>query len=94
MLENPIKAMALEISKSKTLASIFPNLVLDCSVVERLTELKAHGLVLDTELSFKSQIRSIAVTSSSKLGFMRKALSVFGDRVLASVVFGATCFMC
>ena len=61
------------ISRSRTLAPIFLNLVLDGTVVERVTELKVLGGVLDTKLSFESYIRSMAASASSKLGSMRKA---------------------
>ena len=44
----------LVISKSRILAPIFLNLVLDGTVVERVTEFKVLGFVLDTKLSFES----------------------------------------
>ena len=52
MLLNPMITKALVISRSRTLAPIFPNLVLGGTVVERVTELKVLGVVLDTKLSF------------------------------------------
>ena len=61
---------------------MFPNLVLDGFVVERVTELKVLGVVLDTKLLFESHIRSIAASASRKLGVMRKVLYLFGDPVL------------
>ena len=45
-------------------------------MVERVTELKVLGVVLDTKLS------SMAASASSNLGIMRKAFCLFGDRVL------------
>ena len=82
MLVNPLKTKALVISRSRTLMPIFPNLVLDGTVVERVTELKVLGVVLDAKLSFEGHIRSIAASASSKLGIMRKALCLVGDPVL------------
>ena len=82
MLVNPMKTKALMISRSRTLAPIFPNLVLDGTVVERVTELKVLSVVLDLKLSFENHIRSIAASASSRLGIMRNALCFFGDPVL------------
>ena len=56
MLVNPIKTKALVNFRSRTLAPIFPYLVFDGTVVEKVTELKVLGVVLDTELSFESHI--------------------------------------
>ena len=92
MLVNPKKTKALVISRSRTLAPIFPNLVLDGSVVERVTDLKVFGIILDTKLSFESHISSIAASASSKLGIRRKALCLLGDPVLVSRCFWSFLF--
>ena len=55
-------------SRARTLMSICSNLVLDGNVVERETELKVLGVVLDAKLSFEGHIRLIAASASSKLG--------------------------
>ena len=81
-LVNPLKTKALVISRPRRLAPIFPNWLLYGTVVERVTELKVLGVVLDAKLSFEGHIRSVAASSSSKLGIMRKALCSFGDPVL------------
>ena len=54
ILANPMETEFLVISKSRILAPIFLNLVLDGTVVERVTEFKVLGFVLDTKLSFES----------------------------------------
>ena len=72
MLVNPLKTKALGISRSRTLVPIFPNLVLNGTVVDSVTELKVLGVVLDTKLSFESYIRSMAASAFSKLRIMRK----------------------
>ena len=54
---NPVKTKSLVISRSRTIAPIFPNLLLDGTVVRRMTELKVLGFVLDTNLSFECHIR-------------------------------------
>ena len=71
---NLMKTKALVISRSRTHAPIFHNLVLDATVVERVTELMVFDVVLDTKLSFEGHIRSIAAYASSKLGIMQKML--------------------
>ena len=49
-----MKTKALVIPMWRTLALIFLHLVLDGTVVERVTELKVLGVVLDTKMSFES----------------------------------------
>ena len=50
-LVNAMNTKALVISRSRTLAPIFPSLVLDGTVVERMTELRVFGVDLNTKLS-------------------------------------------
>ena len=47
------------------------------TVVERVTEVKVLGVVLDTELSVISYIRLIGASASNKLGIMGKVLCLF-----------------
>ena len=82
MLLNPMITKALVIFRSRTLAPIFPTLVLGGSVVDKVTELQALGVALNTKLSLENHIRSIAASVSSKLEIMRKALCLFVDPVL------------
>ena len=65
MLLNPTNTKALVITWPRTLAPIFFNLVLDGSVVEKVTEMKVPAVVLDTKLSFESHNRLIAASASS-----------------------------
>ena len=88
MLVNPMKTKTQVISRSTKLSLFFPNLVLDGTVFERVTDLKIQGVVLDTKLSFESRIRSIAASAPTKLGIVRKALSL----VLVTQVMVSRCF--
>ena len=65
---NPMKTRALVIFRSRTLAPFFPNLVLDGTVVERVTELKVLGVVFETKLSFEGLTRLTTASASRKLG--------------------------
>ena len=56
ILVNPMKTKALVISRSMTLEPISPNLVLDGTVVKRVTELKVLGVVL----ILKCRLRAIS----------------------------------
>ena len=56
-------------------------------MVERMSELKVFGFVLDTKLSFESHIRPIVASASSKLGILRKALCLLSDPVLVTRCF-------
>ena len=87
LLVNPMKTKVLVISRSRTLAPISLNLVLDGTVVELVTDLKVLSFVLDIKLSFESHIRSTAASASSKLGIMRKAICLFDNPVLMSRCF-------
>ena len=49
MLINSIRTKILIISMSRTLAPTFPNLLLDGTVVESVTELKILDDILDTK---------------------------------------------
>ena len=55
---NPLKNKALVISRSRTLMPVFPNLMLNGTVVERVIELKFLGVALDALLSFEGHILS------------------------------------
>ena len=68
---NFMKTKALVVSRSGTIAPNFSNLVLDGTVVVRITDLKVPGVVLDTKPSFESHIISITASAPSKLGIMR-----------------------
>ena len=82
MLVNPMRTKTLVICRSRTIAPISPNLMFDCTVVERVAELRAIGVVLETKMSFEDYIRLVYYSASSELGIRRKALSLFGDPVL------------
>ena len=56
-------------------------------MVERVTELKALGVVLDKRLSSKIHIRSITASASSKLRILKKDLSLIDEKVLVWRVF-------
>ena len=81
-MANPIKVMALVISRSKTHVHIYPNLLLNCIMLETASEMKVLGFVLDTKYGFESHIRLIFAPASSKFGIMRKTVCLFGDPVL------------
>ena len=87
MLVNPMKTKSLVISRSRILAPIFLNLLLNGIVVEKVTELKVLGVVLHARLSFESHISSIAASACSKLEIRRNVLCLFGDPVLISRYF-------
>ena len=49
-------------------------MLLTGTVVDRVTELKVHNIILDTKLSFANHLRSITASASSKLGIRRNML--------------------
>ena len=79
MLVNPSKTRGMFIFRSRTVEPLFPDLVIDGSVVEMVSELKLLGVILDTKLMFEKQVKSIAGSASRRVGILRKAMSVFRD---------------
>ena len=64
------------ISRSRTVEPLFPDLVIDGSVVEMVSELKILGVILDSKLTFEKQVRAIAATALMRVGILRKTMSV------------------
>ena len=89
MLVNPSKTRGMLISRSRTVEPLFPDLVIDGSVVKMVSELKILGVILDSKLTFEKQVRAIAVTASMRVGILRKTMSVFRDVVIVAKCFWA-----
>ena len=68
---------------------LFPDLVIDGSVVEMVFELKILGVILDSKLTFEKQVRAIAATASMRVGILRKTMSVFRDVAIVAKCFWA-----
>ena len=77
MLVNPSKTRGMIISRSRTVESLFPDLVIDGSVVEMVSELKILGVILDSKLTFEKQVRAIAASALRRVGILRKTMIVF-----------------
>jgi len=84
MAVNPDKTKALIISRSRTVYPAFPDLVLGGAIVEIVHELKLLGILLDSKLTFESQIRVIVASTSGRLGILRKALHLYCDAEVVS----------
>jgi hypothetical protein len=84
MAVNPDKTKALIISRSRTVYPAFPDLVLGGAIVEIVPELKLLGILLDSKLTFESQIRVIVASTSGRLGILRKALHLYCDAEVVS----------
>ena len=76
---NPGKTKALIISRSRTIYPVFPGLVLNGVPVDVVPEMKLLGIILDSKLTFESQIRAIVASTSSRLGILRKVSSLYSD---------------
>ena len=79
MLVNPSKTKGMLISRSRTVEPLFPDLLIDGSVVEMVSELKILGVILDSKLTFEMQVRAIAASASMRVDILRKTMSVFRD---------------
>ena len=69
----------MSISRSRTVEPLFPDLVIQGSVVEMVSELKILGVILYFKLTFEKQVRAIATSASRRVGILRKIMSVFRD---------------
>ena len=80
MLVNPSKTRGKLISRSCTVEPLrFPDLVIDGSVEEMVSEWKILGDILDSKLAFEKQVRAIYASASRRVGILRKTMSVFRD---------------
>ena len=77
------------ISRSRTVEPLFPDLVVDGTVVEMVSELKILGVTLDSKLAFEKQVRAIAASASRRVGILRKTTSVFRDVAVVAKCFWA-----
>ena len=89
MLVNPSKTRGMLISRSRTVEPLFPDLLIDGSVVEMVWELKILGVIIDSKLSFEKQVRAIAASASMRVGILRKTMSVFRDVTVVAKCFWA-----
>ena len=89
MLVNPSKKRGMLISRSRTVEPLFPDLVIDGSVVEMVSELRIFGIVLDSKLTFEKQVRAIAASAAMRVGILRKTMSVFRDVAIVAKCFWA-----
>ena len=90
MLVNPSKTRGMLISCSRTVEPLFPDLVVDGTVVEMVSELNILGVILDSKLAFEKQVRAIAASASRRVGILRKAMSVSRDFTVVAKCFWAS----
>ena len=79
------------ISQSHTVEPLFPDVVVDGTVVEMVSELKILGVILDSKLTLtlKKQVRTIAASALKRVGILRKTMSVFRDVIVVAKCFWA-----
>ena len=87
MLVNPSKTREMLISRSRTVEPLFPDLVIDGSIVEMVSELKILSVILDSKLTFEKQVRANAASASMRVGILRKTMSVFRDVAVVAKCF-------
>ena len=87
MLVNPSKTKAMVISRSRTIAPPYPDLVLNGTVIDMVKELRVLGVVLDSKLTFESHVRCVAAAASRKLGILRKTIGLYRLPILAARCF-------
>ena len=63
---------------------MFPDLFVGGSIVKMLGELTILGIVLDSNVTFESHVRSVAASASRRIDILRKITIAFRDN---SIVF-------
>ena len=81
--------MLISRSSYYTVEPLFPDLVVDGTVIEMVSELKILGVILDSKLAFEKQVRAIAASASRRVGILRKTMSVFRDVAVVAKCFWA-----
>ena len=89
MLVNPGKTRGMLISRSRTVEPLFPDLVVDGTVVEMVSELKILCVILYSNLTLETQVRAIAAPASRRVGILKKTMSVFRDVAVVAKCFWA-----
>merc|ERR1712055_742922 len=92
MLVNPSKTKAMVISRSRTNAPPYPDLILNGTVVDVVKELRVLGVVLESKLTFESHVRCVAAAASRKLGILQKTIGLYRLHMLAARISGVFYF--
>ena len=87
MLLNLSKTKAMLLSRSRTIHPQHPDISINDTILENVSELRILGLIFDTKLTFEKHIRSVVSSAVQKLGILRLTWSIYQD---ADIV--ARCF--
>ena len=68
---------------------MFPDMVVDGTIVEMVSELMILGVILDSKLAFEKQVRAIAASALRRVCILRKTMSVFRDIAVVAKCFWA-----
>ena len=79
---NAAKTKSMIVSRSRTARPSFPSLVLGTVALSDVSEVDILGVRFDSKLTFESHIRAVAASAAQRLGIMRRANRIFGDRSL------------
>ena len=89
MLLNPNKSHSLILSRSRSLQFPHPPLILNGSVIQESNNIKLHGILIDSKLTFEYHLRHLYNNLSQKNCIERKCISVFNDLDIARKCFNA-----
>ena len=84
---NARKTKTMVIGRSRTAWPVHPRLSVGDRPLEKSDSVYILGVTLDVKLTFEQHLRSVVRSASQKMGIVRKASSVFGDRFISSTVF-------
>ena len=91
---NARKTQSMVVSRSRTLAPLHPDLLIDNVPLTTCNCFKILGVILDSKFTFEKHIRSISSSVAQKIGILRKSFKIFGDQSILKNCFNSFILPC
>ena len=79
---NTSKTKTMIVSRSRTMHSQLPPLIIGGTILKESDDLVIIGVTFDSKMTFEKHLRSVSRAASQRLGILRKSWLVFHDRSL------------
>ena len=86
---NPTKSKSTIFSRSRTIFPEHPELCINDTAIENVTDLRLLGVLFDSKLTFESHVRNVTSIVSQKVGILRKCWQTFQEDALVMKCFYA-----
>ena len=87
MLLNLLKTKTMLISRSRAEHPAHPDISINNTILENVSELKILGLTLDSKLTYEKHVQTAVAAAAQKLGILRLAWSIYHDESVVSRCF-------